>query len=139
MSKINSPGAPIRFPPKVAAPAAPPGGGNAGFSFGSGAAGFGGDSTFQLGGVTMRVPPGGFAAFGQESPATQALWGKFVRGGGGNGGTKRRRKAKAANGTKRRKRRAKSATPKRRRNGGALKKGSPAAKRRMAALRRMRK
>jgi len=81
----------------------------------------------------MRVPPGGFAAFGQESPATQALFGKFIRG---NGGTRRRAKS----GTKkRRKRRAKSSTPRKRRSGGALKKGSAAAKARMAKLRRMRR
>lgn len=79
----------------------------------------------------MRVPPGGFAAFGQESPATQALWGRFIRGSNGTGS--RRRKSKA-NGTvrKRRKKRASARRAKPR-------KGSAAMKRKMARLRAMRR
>lgn len=85
----------------------------------------------------MRVPPGGFAAFGQESPATQALWGRYMRANGSTG-TRRRRKKKTT-GMKRRKRRTASASRPRRSRRGPLRKGSAAAKRRMAQLRKMRR
>lgn len=79
------------------------------------------------------VPPGGFAGFAQQTPATQAL---FQRLGRTNGGTvrrrKRRTKAKSAV-TTRRKRRATAKRPAR------MVKGSRAAKQYMAKIRRKRK
>lgn len=78
-------------------------------------------------------PPGGFAGFAEQTPASQSA---LTRGTGiGNGGGGRRR----------RKKKAKASAPKRRRKssgkkrGGKLKKGSAAAKARMAKLRKMRK
>lgn len=80
------------------------------------------------------VPPGGFAGFAQQTPATQAL---FQRASGRSAGTTRRRKrrtkAKRAAAPRKRTRRAKSKRPAR------LVKGSAAAKRYMASIRRKRK
>jgi len=82
------------------------------------------------------VPPGGFVSFGQQTPATQALWAPATakangRMGGLRSARKRRKTKRAAVATRR---------PKRTRRGKArLVKGSPAARRHMAKLRRMRK
>lgn len=82
---------------------------------------------------TMVVPPGGFAGFAQQTPATQALFQRAGRIGGTRSAT-RRRKRKAT---------AKRAAPKRRRRTTSKKarlvKGSAAAKRYMASIRRKRK
>ena len=80
------------------------------------------------------VPPGGAQGFGQQTPATQAL---FIGGGGATrarGPSKRRRKtrARAASAPKRRAK-AKRSKPAR------LVKGSAAAKRYMASIRRKRR
>lgn len=128
---VGSKGSGGSVAPSPAGPAA-----GAGPLWSGGGSRFGSQSLFTLGGVTMRLPPGGFAAFGQESPATQALFGRYIRA---NGGKKRR----AASGTRKRRKKKAAAAPRKRRrtsSGGArLKKGSPAAKRRMAQLRKMRK
>lgn len=79
-------------------------------------------------------PPGGFAGFAEQTPASQSA---LTRGTGitnGGGGRRRKKKAKAS-APKRRKKRASSSS----KRGGKLKKGSPAAKARMAKLRKMRK
>ena len=84
------------------------------------------------------VPPGGFAGFAQQSPATQAMFSKAAGrlGGRRSAAKRRRRKAAAAkSGPRRRKSRRTSG----RRRGARLKKGSAAAKRYMAKIRRMRK
>jgi len=87
-------------------------------------------------GLAMRsivVPPGGFAGFAQQTPATQALFQRAGRIGGTRSAAKRRR----------RKATAKRAAPKRRRRTTSKKarlvKGSAAAKRYMASIRRKRK
>jgi len=83
------------------------------------------------------VPPGGFAGFAQQTPATQAL---FQRAGRTNGGTVRRRKRRTKAKTKRAAR-ARSAAPRTRKRAKAnrLVKGSRAAKAYMAKIRRKRK
>jgi hypothetical protein len=84
---------------------------------------------------TMIVPPGGFAGFAQQTPATQAL---FQRAGRKGGLTTARRRRK----TKAKTKRAKTRTTRRktaRGKKGRLVKGSPAAKRYMASIRRKRK
>lgn len=78
------------------------------------------------------VPPGGFAGFAQQTPATQAMFQRAGRKGGKRSARKRRAKAKASGKTARKRR-----TPRKR--NGKLVKGSAAAKRRMAAIRRKRK
>ena len=84
--------------------------------------------------MRLIVPPGGMVGFGNQTPATQALWNQAAgKVNGSRGGTRsaKRRKAKAkAAPARRRKRSAKRKT---------LVKGSPAARRHMAKLRRMRK
>lgn len=84
--------------------------------------------------MPIIVPPGGFAGFAQQTPATQAMFQRAGRVGGQRSATVRRRKrrATATTTTKRRK-------TARRRNTVKLRKGSAAAKRHMAKLRRMRK
>lgn len=84
--------------------------------------------------MRIIVPPGGMVGFGNQTPATQALWnqaaGKVNGSRGGKRSAKRRKaKAKASPG-RRRKRSTKRKT---------LVKGSAAARRHMAKLRRMRK
>ena len=81
------------------------------------------------------VPPGGFVGFGQNTAATQALFGGFLKGAKGSSRKKRRTKKRrtARKTTARRKPTRRRATKKR------LVKGSAAAKRHMAKLRRMRK
>jgi len=78
------------------------------------------------------IPPGGFAGFAQQTPATQQL---FARASGRRGGrtTQRRRRAKAKAAGAPRRRRAASRRPAR------LVKGSAAAKRYMASIRRKRR
>jgi hypothetical protein len=80
------------------------------------------------------VPPGGFAGFAQQTPATQALFQRAGRPVRSSTRRKRRTKAKrAAAAPRKRTRRAKSKRPAR------LVKGSAAAKRYMAKIRRKRK
>lgn len=80
------------------------------------------------------VPPGGYAGFAQQTPATQQLFARAGRIGGKRSAAKRRRKK-----TAKKKAARVGARRKRRSNSRKLVKGSAAAKRRMAALRRMRK
>lgn len=88
---------------------------------------------------SLIVPPGGFAGFAQQSPATQRLFQAAGRLGGRVTQARRRRKSKA--------KRAKAAAPKRRRAGrvkarkgrARLVKGSAAAKRYMASIRKKRR
>lgn len=80
------------------------------------------------------VPPGGFAGFAQQTPATQQLFARAGRVGGKRSAAKRRRKSAAKKKAAR-----VGARRKRRSSARKLVKGSAAAKRRMAALRRMRK
>lgn len=74
------------------------------------------------------VPPGGFAGFAQQTPATQAL----LNTPGARKKTTKKRATKKK--TAKKKTAKKRAAPK-----GRLKKGSPEAKRRMAQIRKMRK
>lgn len=83
---------------------------------------------------TLIVPPGGFAGFAQQTPATQAMFQRAGRVGGQRSAAKRRRKRKTA----------KAARPAARRRVGRKKKarlvkGSRAAKAYMAKIRRKRK
>jgi len=82
----------------------------------------------------LVIPPGGFAGFAQQTPATQALFQRAGRKGGLRSAAKRRRstkkKAVRATGRKRRTRTTRKAR---------LVKGSAAAKRYMASIRRKRK
>ena len=85
--------------------------------------------------MRIIVPPGGVVGFGNQTPATQALWnqaaGKVNGSRGGKRSAKRRKaKAKAAPKRRRRTRTAKKAR---------MVKGSAAARRHMAKLRRMRR
>jgi hypothetical protein len=81
------------------------------------------------------VPPGGFAGFAQQTPATQALFQRAGRTGMRTGTRRKRRtKAKRASAPKRKTtRRARAKRPAR------LVKGSRAAKAYMAKIRRKRK
>lgn len=81
----------------------------------------------------LIVPPGGFAGFAQQTPATQAMFQRAGRGPARTTRRKRRTKAKRAAAPRKRTRRAKSKRPAR------LVKGSAAAKRYMASIRRKRK
>lgn len=82
--------------------------------------------------MKLVIPPGGFAGFAQQTPATQALFQRAGRVGGQRSAAKRRkRKKSAAKKTTRRK------TTRRKR--ARLVKGSAAAKRYMASIRRKRK
>jgi hypothetical protein len=103
------------------------------FAYGGGA---GSSSVIPLliGGRTVRmiIPPGGFAGFAQQTPATQALFQRAGRVGGQRSAAKRRKRKKtAAKKTTRRKTRGKKRA--------RLVKGSAAAKRYMASIRRKRK
>ena len=82
------------------------------------------------------VPPGGFAGFAQQTPATQALFQRAGRVGGTSRRRKRRTKAKTKRAT-----RARAAAPRTRKRAKAkrLVKGSRAAKAYMAKIRRKRK
>jgi len=82
--------------------------------------------------VKLVVPPGGFAGFAQQTPATQALFQRAGRIGGKRSAAKRKRaKKKAAKSAPRRRKRAAKKS--------RLVKGSAAAKRYMASIRRKRK
>ena len=81
------------------------------------------------------VPPGGFAGFAQQTPATQAL---FSRASGRVSGTARRRKRRAKTTKARKTTRAKRRTTTKRK-AARLVKGSRAAKAYMAKIRRKRK
>lgn len=84
--------------------------------------------------MSIVIPPGGFAGFGQQTPATQAMFQRSGRIGGKRSAAKRRRKAKVASGTRTKRR----ASAKRKRT-ARLVKGSAAAKRYMASIRRKRR
>jgi len=91
--------------------------------------------------MPIVVPPGGFAGFAQQTPATQNL---FQRAGRIGGQMTQRRRRKKKNGTAKRRtsRRVSSRAPRisRKRNGRArLVKGSAAAKAYMAKIRRKRR
>jgi hypothetical protein len=90
--------------------------------------------------MPIVVPPGGFAGFAQQTPATQNL---FQRAGRIGGKTTQRRRRKKNGTAKRRTSRRASSRPtmrSRKRNGRArLVKGSAAAKAYMAKIRRKRK
>jgi hypothetical protein len=87
-----------------------------------------------LGGQMVTiVPPGGFAGFAQQTPATQALFSRAGRRGGLTTQRRRRRRVKAASSPRRRRKSTK------RRGRARLVKGSAAAKRYMAKIRRKRR
>jgi hypothetical protein len=125
----------VSRPPEVAA--APPVDSPGSIPFASAGAG----SIIPLRGNSMRsmiVPPGGFAGFAQQTPATQALFQRAGRVGGKRSAAKRRKKRATA----------KRAAPKRSRKvarrgvrakKARLVKGSAAAKRYMASIRRKRR
>lgn len=119
------------MPPKTPSVVGP----DAGIPFAYG--GGGGSSSvipLLIGGRTVRmiIPPGGFAGFAQQTPATQALFQRAGRVGGQRSAAKRRKRKKtAAKKTTRRKTRGKKRA--------RLVKGSAAAKRYMASIRRKRK
>lgn len=92
----------------------------------------------------MLVPPGGFAGFGQQTPATQQLFQAAGRLGATTRSRPKRRRKKAASSSSapRRKRRSTTArkpTRARRKGKARLVKGSAAAKRYMAKIRRKRR
>jgi len=105
--------------------------------------GRGDENLIPIGGQLVRiiVPPGGFAGFAQQTPATQRLFSQAAgRRGGQTTQRRRRRKAKAA--APRRRRRSASSAPRRRARRARparLVKGSAAAKRYMASIRRKRR
>lgn len=106
--------------------------------FGPSGGGGGGPSSYLVAGnqtmANLIIPPGGFAGFAQQTPATQALFQRAGRNGGLRSAAKRRRKSKKkAAAAPRRRRRANGKRPAR------LVKGSAAAKRYMASIRRKRK
>lgn len=105
--------------------------------------GHGDENLVPIGGQLVRiiVPPGGFAGFAQQTPATQRLFSQAAgRRGGQTTQRRRRRKSKAAM-PRRRRRSAATAAPRRRRSRrpARLVKGSAAAKRYMASIRRKRR
>ena len=107
--------------------------------FGPAGGGGGGPSSYLVAGnqpmPNIVIPPGGFAGFAQQTPATQALFARAGRKGGLRSAAKRRRKRKTkAKTTRTRTRRTRSTRRKAR-----LVKGSAAAKRYMARIRKMRK
>jgi len=85
--------------------------------------------------MSLIVPPGGFAGFAQQTPATQLLFNKRAKKASP---VRRKRKAKTTAKKKpvRRASAKRKAAPKR---GNKFVKGSAAAKRHMARLRAMRK
>lgn len=85
----------------------------------------------------LIVPPGGFAGFAQQTPATQELFRRAGRIGGQHSAATRRRRRKAKTTARpiRHRTRRKALRAKKSR----LVKGSAAAKRYMARIRRMRK
>jgi len=107
--------------------------------------GHGDENLIPIGGQLVRiiVPPGGFAGFAQQTPATQRLFSQAAgRRGGQTTQRRRRRKARAAAMPRRRRRRSAAAAPRRRRSSrrpARLVKGSAAAKRYMASIRRKRR
>jgi hypothetical protein len=88
--------------------------------------------------MRLLVPPGGFAGFAQQTPATQNL---FQRAGriGGKTTQRRRRKKNGKNGPARAKRARRAGVKRTSGRASRMTKGSAAAKRHMAKLRRMRK
>jgi len=86
--------------------------------------------------MRLLVPPGGFAGFAQQTPATQNLFQRAGRIGGKTTQRRRRKKNGPARGSARRSTRRVKRTSGR---ASRMTKGSAAAKRHMAKLRRMRK
>lgn len=84
--------------------------------------------------MKITIPPGGFAGFAQQTPATQQLFQRAGKLGGQRSAAKRRRSKKKAAAAPARKRKTRA-----RRAGAKLVKGSAAAKRHMARLRNMRR
>jgi hypothetical protein len=82
------------------------------------------------------VPPGGFAGFAQQTPATQAM---FQRAGRTTSTTARRRKRKTAAKKRAKTTRARRRTTARAKRPARLVKGSRAAKAYMAKIRRKRR
>jgi len=87
----------------------------------------------------MIVPPGGFAGFAQQTPATQRLFQAAGRVGGQRSAAKRRRKATAKRAAPSTRRRKATGRVKARAGRARLVKGSAAAKRYMASIRRKRR
>lgn len=89
--------------------------------------------------MSIIIPPGGFAGFAQQTPATQALFQRAGRVGGLRSAAtrRRRRRRKAASRVPSKVRRSRRTA--RRRGSARLVKGSAAAKRYMARIRKMRK
>lgn len=86
--------------------------------------------------VKIIVPPGGFAGFAQQTPATQQLFARAGRKGGKRSAAARKRrktKAKTKASPRRKRKTARAKRPAR------LVKGSAAAKRYMASIRRKKK
>lgn len=83
--------------------------------------------------MSIIVPPGGFAAFGQQTPATQQLFARAGRKGGKRSAATRRRRKKTAARAAPKRRKARAKRPAR------LVKGSRAAKAYMAKIRRKRR
>lgn len=83
--------------------------------------------------MSIIVPPGGFAGFGQQTPATQQLFARAGRKGGKRSAATRKRRKKTAAKSAPRRRRTRAKKPAR------LVKGSRAAKAYMAKIRRKRK
>jgi len=105
--------------------------------------GHGDENLIPVGGQFVRIviPPGGFAGFAQQTPATQRLFAQAAGRRGGRTTQRRRRKSRAAAGAPRRRRKSSSrrrATARRSRP-MRLVKGSAAAKRYMAKIRRKRR
>jgi len=107
--------------------------------------GRGDENLIPIGGQLVRiiVPPGGFAGFAQQTPATQRLFSQAAgRRGGLTTQRRRRRKSKAAAMPRRRRRRSTASrrrVTRRSRRPARLVKGSAAAKRYMASIRRKRR
>lgn len=94
--------------------------------------------------MPIIVPPGGFAGFAQQTPATQALFQRAGRIGGQTTQRRRRKKngsAKRGGSSRTNSRRTRTRTTRRSSTStrGRMVKGSAAAKRHMAKLRRMRR
>lgn len=125
------------------APSTPPptvGGGPADLPFIIGGGGGGGSNSIPIyggdNGMGLIVPPGGFAGFAQQTPATQAMFQRAGRIGGKRSAAKRRRKSskkKVGRAVRAKKRTKRSTKPAR------LVKGSAAAKKYMASIRRKRR
>jgi len=86
--------------------------------------------------ASVIIPPGGFAGFAQQTPATQALFGGT---GGNRSGTRRRKRKKKANTARRGPAARRKGGTRAKRNGRRLVKGSAEARAHMARLRKKRR